>query len=130
MEVTFPPCGYLSRVVDLPVAIAEVLFDDATSALGPATRVDPASIGTALLPALRVHVRLSSPFAWTGVPIEIELTPWSRSRSEVGVRYAANGRPRAMARYVYETQAPQLLDDVTDAINARVPGASAQRRAA
>jgi hypothetical protein len=114
-----PACSYLSRVVDLPVAIAEVLFDDATSALGPATRVDPAPIGTALLPALRVRTRLSSPFPWTGVPVEIELTPWSRSRSEVGVRYGANGRPRAMARFVYGTQAPQLLDDVTDAINAR-----------
>jgi hypothetical protein len=29
-------CGYLSQVVDLPVAIAEVLFDDATQALGSA----------------------------------------------------------------------------------------------
>ena len=130
MEVTVPPCGYLSRVVDLPVAIAEVLFHDATTSLGPATRVEPAPIGTALLPVLRVRTRLSTRFPWTGVPVEVDLMPWSRSRTEVGVRYGGNGRPRAVARHVYETQAPCLLDDVTDAINARLPGAAADRRAA
>jgi hypothetical protein len=31
---------------------------------------------------------------------------------------------------VYETQAPQLLDEVTDAINARLPGPAKNRRAA
>jgi hypothetical protein len=130
MEATVPPCGYLSRVVDLPVAIAEVLFDDATTSLGPTSRVEPVPIGTALLPALRVRTRLRPPFPWAGVPVEVELTPWSRSRSEVGVRYGGNGRPHAIARYVYETQAVGLLDRVTDAMNARLPGAAAERRAA
>jgi hypothetical protein len=130
MEAAAPPCGYLSRVVDLPIAIAEVLFDEATTSLGPATRGEPVPIGTALLPALRVRTRLRTPFPWTGVPVEVELTPWSRNRSELGVRFGRNGRPRAIARYVYETQAPGLLDRVTDAINAPLPGAAAERRAA
>jgi len=123
-------CGYLSQVVDLPVAIAEVLFDDATQALGSAVRTDPTPLGTALLPLRRVRTKLRTPLPWTGVPVEVELTPWSRSRSEVGVRYAGRRRPRAMARYVYESQAPRLLDAVTDAIDARVPGAASKRRAA
>lgn len=127
---TIPVCGYLSRVVDLPVAIAEALFDDATRWLGPATRCEPPAVGTVLLPALRVCTRLRAPFRWAGVPVEVELTPWSKSRTEVGVRYGGNRRPRAIARYVYETRAPRLLDTVTDAIKARVPGATADRRAA
>jgi hypothetical protein len=123
-------CGYLSRVVDLPVAIAEVLFDDATQTLGPATRSDPAPLGTAMLPLRRVRTRLRAPIPWAGIPVEVELMPWSRSRSEVGVRYAGRRRPRAVARYVYETRAPRLLEAVTGAIDARIPGASSDRRAA
>jgi hypothetical protein len=57
----FLHCGYLSRRIDLPVAIAEVLFDDATRSLGPAERVEPAPIGTALLPARRVKTSLRGP---------------------------------------------------------------------
>lgn len=127
---TLPVCSYLSRVIDLPVAIAEVLFDEATRALGPAMRWEPPAVGTALLPARRVRTRLRSPFPWAGIPVELELSPWSRSRTEVGVRFGGNRRPRAIARRVYEAQAPKLLDDVTDAINARLPGAAARRRAA
>jgi hypothetical protein len=123
-------CGYLSHVVDLPVAIAEVLFDDATQTLGPATRDDPAPLGTAMLPLRRVRTMLRAPIPWAGIPVEVELTPWSRSRSEVGVRYGGRRRPRAVARYVYESQAPRLLEAVTDAIDARVPGAVSRRRAA
>ena len=52
---TVPRCGYLSHVVDLPVAIAEVLFDDATQTLGSVTRNDPAPLGTAMLPLRRVR---------------------------------------------------------------------------
>jgi hypothetical protein len=127
---SLPRCGYLSRLIDLPVAIAEVLFDDATRSLGPATPVKPAPIGTALLPARRICTRLRGPVPWTAVRVEVELSPWSRSRAEVGVRYGGSRRPRAVARYVYETQAPRLLDDVTAAINARVPGAASDRHAA
>jgi hypothetical protein len=126
----FLRCGYLSAVVDLPVAIAEILFDDATSSLGPITRPEPAHVGTALLPARRVRTRLRGGVPWAAVPVEVVLSPWSRSRSEVGVRYGGSRRPRAIARYVYETKAPQLLDDVTAAINARLPGTASGRRAA
>ena len=127
---TVPRCGYLSHVVDLPVAIAEVLFDDATQTLGSVTRNDPAPLGTAMLPLRRVRTMLRAPIPWAGIPVEVELTPWSRSRSEVGVRYAGRRRPRAVARYVYETQAPRLLEAVADAIDGRVPGAASKRRAA
>jgi hypothetical protein len=123
-------CGYLSRVVELPVAVAEALFDDATQALGSPDHTDPAAIGTALLPARRVRTRLGSAIPWAGVPVEVELAVWSKSQTEVAVRYGGNRQPHAIARYVYKKRAPELLDGVTDAINARLPGAKSQRRAA
>jgi hypothetical protein len=124
------PCGYLSRVVELPVAVAEPLFDDATKSLGATDDSSPDAIGTALLPARRVRTRLGSSIPWAGVHVEVELAPWSRSRAEVGVRFAGTRQPRAVARYVYAKRAPALLDDVTDAINARLPGAATDRQAA
>jgi hypothetical protein len=81
--------GYLSRVVDLPVAVAGA-----------------------------------------GVSVDVELAPGSRSRTEVAVRYAGNRDPRALARYVYDKRAPELLADVASAIHARLPGSQASRRAA
>jgi hypothetical protein len=123
-------CAYLSRVIDLPVAIAEILFDDATGSLGPTDHTDPAAIATAMLPARKVRTRLGSPIPWAGVSVDVELSPWSRSRTEIGVRYAGNRRPRAIARFVYGKRAPVLLDDVTGAINARLPGRRVGRRAA
>ena len=90
----------------------------------------PTALGTALLPARRIRTRLGSQIPWAGVAVEVELAPWSRSRSEVGVRYGGSRQPRALARHVYEKRAPALLDEVTDAINARVPGSRAGRRAA
>lgn len=53
---TLPRCGYLSRVVDLPVAIAELLFDDATQSLGSAVPSAPAPLRTALLPPRPLEV--------------------------------------------------------------------------
>ena len=73
---TVPRCGYLSHVVDLPVAIAEALFDDATQMLGSVTRNDPAPLGTAMLPLRRVRTMLRAPIPWAGIPVEVELTPW------------------------------------------------------
>jgi hypothetical protein len=123
-------CAYLSRVVALPVAVAEALFDDATRSLGSSEDTDPAALGTVLLPARRVRIRLGSSIPWAGVPVEVELAPWSRSRTEVGVRYAGIRHPRALARHVYEKRAPALLDEITHSINARLPGSQANRRAA
>jgi hypothetical protein len=123
-------CAYRSRVVALPVAVAEALFDDATHSLGPSVLTDPTALGTSLLPARRIRTRLVSPIPWVGVPVEVELAPWSRSRTEVGVRYAGSRHPRALARHVYETRAPALLDEITDSINARLPGSQADRRRA
>jgi len=120
-------CGYLSRVVDLPVAVAEAVFDDVTRSLAHA---EPTTIGTPLRPARTIRTRLGSPLPGAGVAVDVELAPWSRSRSEVAVRYAGNRLPRALARYVYDKRAPALLDDVTGAINARLPGARTERRAA
>jgi hypothetical protein len=123
-------CGYLSRVIELPVAVAEALFDDATRALGSPAHTDPTAIGTALLPPRRVRTRLGSSLPGAGVPVEIELAPWSKSQTEVAVRYAGKRQPHAVARYVYAKRASVLLHDVTDAMNARLPGADTQRRAA
>jgi hypothetical protein len=122
-------CAYLSRVA-LPVAVAEAVFDDVTRSVGTSVDTDPTALGTALLPARRIRTRLGSSIPWAGVPVEIELTPWSRSRTEVGVRYAGCRHPRALARHVYEHRAPALLDEITDSINARLPGSRADRRAA
>jgi hypothetical protein len=123
-------CGYMSRVVELPVAVAEPLFDDATQSLGSPDHTDPAAIGPALLPARRVRTRLGSAIPGAGVPVEVELAAWSKSHTEVAVRYGGNRQPHAVARHVYKKRAPELLDGVTDAINARLPGAKSQRRAA
>ena len=95
-------CGYLSRVVALPVAVAEAVFDDVTRSLGASAHMDPTALGTALLPARRIRTRLGSQIPWAGVAVEVELAPWSRSRSEVGVRYGGSRQPRALARHVYE----------------------------
>ena len=73
-------CGYLSRVVGLPVAVAEVVFDDVTRSLGASAHADPTALGTALLPARRIRTRLGSQIPWAGVAVEVELAPWSRSR--------------------------------------------------
>jgi hypothetical protein len=123
-------CGYLSRVVALPVAVAEAVFDDVTRSLGDSAHADPTALGTTLLPARRIRTRLGSPIPWAGVPIEVELAPWSRSRTEVAVRYGGNRQPRALARHVYVKRAPALLDEIAGAINARLPGSRADRRAA
>jgi hypothetical protein len=123
-------CGYLSRVVELPVAVAEPLFDDATRSLGARDNAHQTAIGTALLPARRVRTRLGSSIPLAGVHVEVELAPWSRNRTEVGVRYGGTRPPRVIARYVYAKRAPALLDEVTDAITARLPGVRARRRAA
>jgi hypothetical protein len=127
---TLHACVYLSRVVALPVAVAEAVFDDVTRSVGTSVHTDPTALGTALLPARRIRTRLGSSNPWAGVPVEIELTPWSRSRTELGVRYAGSRHPRALARYMYEQRAPALLDEITDTINARLPGSRAARRAA
>ena len=66
-------CGYLSRVVALPVAVAEVVFDDVTRSLGASAHADPTALGTALLPARRIRTRLGSQIPWAGVVVEIEL---------------------------------------------------------
>ena len=100
-------CAYVSRVVALPVAVAEAVFDDVTRTLGSSAHTDPTALGTALLPARRIRTRRGSPIPWAGVPVEVELAPWSRSRTEVGVRYAGSRHPRALARDVYEKRAPR-----------------------
>jgi hypothetical protein len=123
-------CAYLSRVVALPVAVAEAVFDDVTRSVGTSVHTDPTALGTVLLPARRIRTRLGSSIPWAGVPVEVELAPWSRSRTEVSVRYAGSRRPRALARHVYEKRAPALLDEITDTINGRLPGSRAARRAA
>ena len=123
-------CGYLSRVVALPVAVAEAVFDDVTRSLGDSAHAEPTALGTTLLPARRIRTRLGSAIPWAGVPIEVELAPWSRSRTEVAVRYGGNRQPRALARHVYVKRAPALLDEIAGAINARLPGSRADLRAA
>ena len=40
-------CGYLSRVVALPVAVAEAVFDDVTRSLGASAHAEPTALGVA-----------------------------------------------------------------------------------
>ena len=112
------------------MAVAEAVFDDVTRSLGASAHADPTALGTTLLPARRIRTRLGSQIPWAGVAVEVELAPWSRSRSEVAVRYGGNRQPCTLARHVYEKRAPALLDEITDAINERLPGSQADRRAA
>jgi hypothetical protein len=123
-------CGYLSRIVDLPVSVAEPVFDDVTRPLGQPNATHATTIGTALLPARAVRTRLGSAIPGAGVSVDVELAPWSRNRSEVAVRYAGTRQPRALARYVYHKRAPELLHDVAGTITARLPGSTPDRQAA
>lgn len=112
------------------MAVTEAVFDHVTRSLGASAHADPTALATALLPARRIRTRLGSQIPWAGVAVDVELTPWSRSRAEVAVHYGGNRQPRALARHVYRKRAPALLDEITDAINARLPGSWADRRAA
>lgn len=123
-------CSYLSRVVDLPVAVAEAVFDDVTRSLGRSAPTHAGTIGTSVMPARSVRTRLGSAIPGAGVSVDVELAPWSRSRTEVAVRYAGTRQARALARYVYDKRAPELLDELAGAIKARLPGSTADRRAA
>src|SRR5262249_35553269 len=123
-------CGYLSRVVDLPVAVAEAVFDDVTQPLGQPTTTRATAIGASLLAARAVRTRLGSGVPGAGVPVDVELAPWARSRTEPAVRYPGNGQALAVEPYVYDKRAPLPLADVADAINARLPGATSAHRAA
>lgn len=123
-------CSYLSRVVDLPVAVAEAVFDDVTRSLGRSAPTHAGTIGTSVMPARSVRTRLGSAIPGAGVSVDVELAPWSRSRTEVAVRYAGTRQARALARYVYDKRAPELLDELAGAIRARLPGSTADRRAA
>ena len=65
-----PPCAYVSRVVPLPIDLARSVFGSS-----PAARLT------------RLRRRFLSR------PIEIELTPWSATRSELGLRFCGRHRP-------------------------------------
>lgn len=123
-------CSYLSRVVDLPVAVAEAVFDDVTRSQGRSAPTHAGTIGTSVMPARSVRTRLGSAIPGAGVSVDVELAAWSRSRTEVAVRYAGMRQARALARYVYDKRAPELLDELAGAIRARLPGSTADRRAA
>jgi hypothetical protein len=94
-------CSYLSRVVDLPVAVAEAVFDDVTRSLGPSGPTQAGTIRTPVLPARTVRTRLGSAIPGAGVSVDVELAQWSRSRTEVAVRYAGRRQPHARARLSY-----------------------------
>src|SRR5262249_61260453 len=66
-------CGYLSRVVDLPVAVAEAVFDDVTQPLGQPTTTRATSSGPSLPSARAVPTRLGSGLPGAGVPVALEL---------------------------------------------------------
>ena len=127
---TTPMCKYMSRVVDLTVDDAASTFDAWTSdrrghrlAAGSGSlRIDHVSNGAnfpgrALGPVARAYGWLRTR-AFAYARVEIELSAWSTTRSEVGLRYAGRRRPGYLAARAYNQIGPDVIDDVATALAA------------
>ncbi|MGH8983130.1 MAG: hypothetical protein ACRDY6_04565 [Acidimicrobiia bacterium] len=147
MQLAYPPT-YLSRVIALPVAVAADALDRVrrAGALDPTVRTDPgewlsisAPAGTLrlaredapdrparILPIRRVPGRLRTRFPWPTVAVELELSPWSTGRTEVGLRYESAPRTRGLR--LYHTIGGEALAQLCQALDARRPPAVATRR--
>jgi hypothetical protein len=65
---------------------------------------DPTALGTSSLPARRIRTRLGSHIPWAGVPVEVELAPWSKP--DRGRRATPGAAPRCSPATC--TEAPRL----------------------
>jgi hypothetical protein len=104
---------YISRVADLPPSLADVAFADRVRradghlAVPSGTfRVDavlprPQPCTNTLLPLQRVRGRLQRGGLGVSIPVELELTPWSNARTDVGLRYMGRRIPGGRARSRY-----------------------------
>lgn len=131
----------MSRVVDSSV-------DDAASAFDAWTRhtqgrrfdVDLGSLridrvtngsafpGRALGPVARAYGWLRTR-AFAYARIELELSAWSTTKSEVGLRYAGRRRPGVLAARAYNQVGPEVIDAVAAAVAAGRPKEADQRAA-
>jgi hypothetical protein len=135
-----PTCRYMSRVVELPVDDAASAFDAWTRDAGRRLAVGSGSLridhvtdrtafpGRALGPVVRAYgwVRTRA-FAYARV--EIEVSAWSTTQSDVGLRYAGRRRPGFLAAHAYNRIGPELIDAIAAAVAAGNP-TEAGRRAA
>lgn len=147
MQLAYPPT-YLSRVISLPAAVAADTLDRVRSAgaLDPTARTAPSqwlSIPVAagtfqlaredkpdhparILPVRQVPGRLRTRLPWPTVAVELELTPWSTGRTEVGLR-CQSARGRRSLR-LYHTIGGEALANLCGALDVRRPLTVATRR--
>jgi hypothetical protein len=139
MATAYPPT-YLSRVISLPAAVAADSLDRIrrTGALEPTgndapgewlsvaapaggalqvARHDPPGRPAHLLPVRRVPGRLRTSRPWSSVGVDLELTPWSTGRTEVGLRYQSAVRSRGLR--LYHTIGGDALVQLCAALEAR-----------
>ncbi len=131
----------MSRVIDLPVDDAAAAFHawtrdargDRLDVVSGSLRIDRITNGSAfpghaLGPVARAYgwVRTRT-FAFARV--EIELSAWSTTRSEVGLRYAGRRRPGFVAAGAYNQVGPDVIEMIAAALTAGAK-VDADRRAA
>lgn len=125
-----PPCKYMSRVVDLPVDDVASAFDAwgqnahgrRLGAGSGSLRIDrvtngSAFSGRALGPVARAYGWIRTP-AFAYARIEIEVSAWSTTRSEVGLRYAGRHRPGFLAARAYNQIGPDVIELIAAALTA------------
>ena len=147
MPLAYPPI-YLSRVLSLPAAVAVAALDRVRHAgvLDPTVRTEPGEwlsipvpAGTLrlaredapdqparILPVRKVPGRLRTRLPWPTVAVDLEVSPWSTGRTEVGLRYQS--APRSRGLRLYHTIGGEALGQLCRAMEVRRPPARAARR--
>src|ERR1039457_5504492 len=84
---------YVSRRVELPLSLAADAFDRVVGHLHDRSTFGPFPDTFVAAPALslpgagrQLHGRLRTARLRRALPVEVELTPWSHTQSELGVR--------------------------------------------
>lgn len=131
MDVPTTP-WYVSRRVELPLRLAVDAFDRIVrddpdgSALGELPDAFVATPAVSLPGAGRqLHGRLRTTRLGRGLPVELELTPWSRTQSELGLR--PRRRPAGPGVDGYWRVASTTLERLRARLLAVAPSAAAQR---
>lgn len=130
----------MSRVVDLPVDAAASAFDTWARGAGRRLAVGPGSLridrvangsafpGRALGPVARAYGWLRTrSFAYARV--EIEVSAWSTTRSEVGLRYAGRRRSGFLAARAYNLVGPDVIELIAAAMSTERQTEADQRAA-
>jgi hypothetical protein len=119
-----PNSSYIARVVDLPPSLAELAFDQRALRADGALDVSsgtfrsygvfhgPASTPEVLHALRRAPGRLRPRAFGPSISVELELTPWSHSRTEVGLRYTGRSRPGSLTQARYFKIGAEVVETV------------------